>query len=483
MVISLVVWLVLVFLSVTEGIEKRWLEELTTLSSPLQVKPKESYYQSYYYLVDNFAAKSDFHTKSLGEKLEVADGNPYDPDLDPELPENFPAPDLDSKGQVKNLVKKAHEIALEELAPYHARVNEFEIAFGNLQIEIARTHPDGEIEKSLITQAAYVTSADVASPKWAAKLLAPREEDLENFAFRADGASIGESLEERLAPHPTLGEAILLSKSYIQSGVEIGDQGTISYFTPAAVGMEEMRLPVYVAGFYDPGMFPLGQRVAIGTSDFVAALRTDYSLGDPLSGNGFQIWPEQLLDAPKAKERLEAAFKKQGLDRYFTVESYTDYPYTKPIFEQIASDKTLFTLISLIVLLVACSNIISMLILLVNDKKKEIAILQALGLSRLRVAFLFGFTGLATGILGSLIGMAGAIFTLSHLDKLVSLLSLIQGHAAFQEIFYGAHLPNELSVNYLTLIFTATALLSLIAGLVPAIKASKIQPAEMLKRD
>src|SRR3982074_1756880 len=70
LVISLVVWLSVVFLSVTEGMEKKWLDELTTLNSPLKVRPKEAYFNSYYYLVDSISQKSNYTLKSLGEKLQ-----------------------------------------------------------------------------------------------------------------------------------------------------------------------------------------------------------------------------------------------------------------------------------------------------------------------------------------------------------------------------------------------------------------------------
>ena len=57
-VISLVVWLVLVFLSITSGIEKNWLSKLTSLHAPIRISPTEEYYQSYYYNIDSISSKS-----------------------------------------------------------------------------------------------------------------------------------------------------------------------------------------------------------------------------------------------------------------------------------------------------------------------------------------------------------------------------------------------------------------------------------------
>src|SRR5271168_872733 len=79
LVISLVVWLVLVFLSVTDGIEKKWLDKLTSLHAPLRITPTEAYYASYYYQIDSFSAASQFHSKTLIEKQEAPFSDPYNP--------------------------------------------------------------------------------------------------------------------------------------------------------------------------------------------------------------------------------------------------------------------------------------------------------------------------------------------------------------------------------------------------------------------
>lgn len=149
--------------------------------------------------------------------------------------------------------------------------------------------------------------------------------------------------------------------------------------------------------------------------------------------------------------------------------------------EQFQSDRTLFLLIALIILIVACSNVISLLVLLVNDKKKEIAILQSMGCSKTSIAAIFGLSGMIMGALSSLIGATSAIFTLKHLNFFVEILNTIQGHTAFNPAFYGNSLPNELSFEALLFILIVTPLLSLISGLVPAIKAAKLHPSAILR--
>lgn len=91
-VISLVVWLLVLFLSVTEGIEKNWLKKLTALNAPIRLIPTDDYFNSYYYQVDSISAKSGYSHKSIGEKLISSITDPYEPEIDESIPLYFEAP-------------------------------------------------------------------------------------------------------------------------------------------------------------------------------------------------------------------------------------------------------------------------------------------------------------------------------------------------------------------------------------------------------
>jgi lipoprotein-releasing system permease protein len=230
-------------------------------------------------------------------------------------------------------------------------------------------------------------------------------------------------------------------------------------------------------------MIPLGNKLIFADKKITSILRGHTAVTDPMLGNGINIWLEHLADAEAFKEDLIKSLKARGIDHFWNVQSYHDYELTRPIIEQLKSDKHLFTLIALIILVVACSNIISMLILLVNDKKKEIGILQSMGASPARIACIFGLCGFATGLISCIIGVSAAILTLKHLQSLIALLSFLQGRDAFQAAFYGSALPNQLSYPVMSLVLIATLLISLLAGIIPAIKASKIRPSDILRSE
>jgi lipoprotein-releasing system permease protein len=135
------------------------------------------------------------------------------------------------------------------------------------------------------------------------------------------------------------------------------------------------------------------------------------------------------------------------------------------------------------ILIVACCNVLSFLVILVNDKKKEIGILQAMGARRSSIVLIFGGCGAAVGLLSSLVGTALAFFTLQHLGTLMRVLSIIEGNGAMQAAFYGMSMPNQMSFDALLFVIIAAPILSIIAGFVPALKACSVQPSETLRSD
>jgi lipoprotein-releasing system permease protein len=85
--------------------------------------------------------------------------------------------------------------------------------------------------------------------------------------------------------------------------------------------------------------------------------------------------------------------------------------------------------------------------------------------------------------MGSLIGTLAAIVTLKNLPTLIELVSRMQGYEMFNTHFYGKTMPHELSYEALTFVLIATVITSLLAGIVPAVKASLLKPSSILKAE
>ena len=278
---------------------------------------------------------------------------------------------------------------------------------------------------------------------------------------------------------------VLLAKSFEAAGVRVGDQGYLAYSAPTISSVQEQRLPIFVAGFYDPGIMAIGNKCILLPGDMAHAVNASsqsYTF-DPSLSNGIQVWFQNLDDVNAIKQQIVEAFDKAGIGEYWQVTSFKEYDFAKDLMEQFQSDKLLFMLVGIIILVVACSNIISLLVLLVNDKKKEIGIMQSMGASNFSIAAIFGVCGIAMGILSAALGAFAAYLTLQNIDTVVGFLSFLQGHEAFNAAFYGKNLPTTLSSSALTFILIVTPLMALVAGLVPAIKACRLRPSNILRSE
>lgn len=461
LVISLVIWLVLIFLSVTAGIEKNWHRKLTSLYAPLRISPTEHYYSSYYYLVDSIASASNYSLKTIGEKKLAPVTDPYSKEVDAEIPLFWAKPEK----PLSDPVKTAYEI-LERLKKKEPGLffQDYEISGALLRLNIHKPASSGV---ATLSQMSYLISLTEENPNLSSLIIEPA------------------SHEKWVWPNWGDTTPVLLPKNYKENGVKFGDRGSLSYSAPTAVSMQEQQIPIRVAGFYDAGILSVGNKsilVPQSVTRTIHAVSQTFS-PDGTPTNGIFLWTEDLSQIKSVKTLVSQAFNEAGISSYWKIASFEEYEFAKDLLQQFQSDRTLFLLIASIILIVACTNIISLLVLLVNDKKKEIAILQSMGASFKSIAAIFGTCGIAMGLMSCLLGSSLAIFTLKHLDTLVSFLTFLQGHVAFNPAFFGQALPNELSFEALLFVLIATPILSLAAGLIPAIKASRIRPSSVLRSE
>lgn len=449
-VITLVVWLLVTFLSVMGGIEKNWLDKLTSLNAPLKVNPTHRYFNSYYYQIDAISSASNYSLKTIGEKKLAPDTNPYNEEIDTAVPMDWEPTDTD-------LVKELFN-AIEEIDEPGLVAQEFDISGALLRLKLVR----GDYH-SFLSQVAYVVSYADQSPQVQALL-----EEKADLTVDENGTA-----------------GVLLPRAFKDQGVCIGDCGFLGYGGSGATSGQEMRLDIRVAGFYDPGVMSIGPKCVLAPAHIAGMLRTSgdaYTL-DPCQSTGVQVWFSDLDQTSDVKARLQAKLIEKGIDDYWSVTSYHDYDFAKDLLQQFQSDKLLFTLIGMIILIVAASNIISSLVLLVNNKKKEIGILQSMGATKKSIALVFSLCGLMIGIISTCIGAAAAILTLHNIGHIVHFLSWLQGHDAFNALFYGNSLPSTLSTDAVKFIAIATPAISLLAGLIPAIKACRLRPAQTLRSE
>ena len=139
-------------------------------------------------------------------------------------------------------------------------------------------------------------------------------------------------------------------------------------------------------------------------------------------------------------------------------------------FQAVRMEKNMMGLLISLIIVVAVSNIITSLSLMVVDKQGEIAILQTQGLTKRQVRHIFILQGFLVGLVGTLIGALIGILITLNLDAIVNLFNP-----------QGVFLPTEVSAVQIIVILVFSLLLSLLSTIYPAYRAAKIEPAEALR--
>lgn len=449
LVTALVFWLVLVFLSITHGIEQTWLKKLTSLHAPIRIHPTPAYYNSYYYKIDRVASASHYSPKTLGEKKEAVSPNPFNIEIDPELPSSWPA--FEGRDLVKELFSTLGSIP-------GLAYEDYEMSGALLRLGLTPSDSDGV--GTHLSQMSYLLSFSFINPHLPSLLV--------------DGTIFP-------PPENSPLQGIYLPKGYQDQGVALGAKGSLNYITQTAGSQMEQQIPVQVLGFYDPGLLPLGNKSILVskevTQTLLAATETFSPDGTPM--NGVFVWIQDLKKAGEIKQEIEAKLEKGGLSSYFAVTTYEEFPFAKDFLQQLQSDRLLLFIIASIILIVACCNVLSFSVLLVNDKKREIATLRAIGASKKSILAIFSVCGALIGLLSTTLGTVAAWATLHSLPYLFSLFGKMGGPKGLHPLLLSSSSP--LSGETVLILGSVTLLLSTLAGLVPALKIARAAPAASLR--
>ncbi len=145
-------------------------------------------------------------------------------------------------------------------------------------------------------------------------------------------------------------------------------------------------------------------------------------------------------------------------------------------------ESTVMFLILTLIILVAAFNIISSMIMLVNDKNKNIALLRTLGMTKGSVMRIFLICGSSIGVVGTFLGfIIGVLFSMNINNIKLWLESVTDATLFNPAIYFLSTLPSKVFVSDVVLIVGMALVISFLATLYPAYKASKANPAEILR--
>ncbi len=152
------------------------------------------------------------------------------------------------------------------------------------------------------------------------------------------------------------------------------------------------------------------------------------------------------------------------------------------LFSALEVERNVMFIILTLIILVAAFNIISSMIMLVRDKESSISILRTIGISENSILRIFIVVGASIGVMGTIIGfIIGLLFT-SNIQKIQNLLESITGSDLFAaEIYFLSKLPAKIDFYEVSLVVLFALVLSLLATLYPAWRASRIDPIKVLR--
>lgn len=150
------------------------------------------------------------------------------------------------------------------------------------------------------------------------------------------------------------------------------------------------------------------------------------------------------------------------------------------LFKAIKNEKFLISLLLTFIVLVAIFNVVSMLVMIINEKRAQIAILVTLGGTRRFIQNIFIYFGSLIGIFGTLSGLLIGLFITYNLGSIIGLLEYTLG-VKFLEVYFIDYFPVDIRPSWIFFICAGSLLLTIISSIYPATIASKIEPAEVLK--
>jgi len=151
------------------------------------------------------------------------------------------------------------------------------------------------------------------------------------------------------------------------------------------------------------------------------------------------------------------------------------------LFNDIQLVRMIMFIVLVLVIAVASFNIVSTLIMAVNNKKGDIAILKTMGASSKLIMLTFIYQGLVNGLLGSIIGgFLGVFLALNLADIIVFMERLFSLTLLSADVYFIDHIPSHLHMPDVYITVITALIMSLLATIYPAWRATKIKPAQVL---
>jgi lipoprotein-releasing system permease protein len=249
-----------------------------------------------------------------------------------------------------------------------------------------------------------------------------------------------------------------------QIGLGIGDPVTVisPVATPTAIGMVPRVKRFVVVGLFDSGMAEYDSSLVFMN---LPDAQRFFDLSDGVTGievRGTDMYQAQAI----------AQGVRQALGPAYRVRDWMEINHS--LFSALRLEKTVYFIVLLLIVLVAAFNIVATLIMVVMEKRKDIAILKSMGATRAGVGRIFTFKGMIVGVVGTLLGNVSA-FVLCWLLKQYHFIELPK------DVFYVNTLPVKMYPHYFALVTLASLVICWLATVYPARQAAQLGPVDVIR--
>jgi len=255
-------------------------------------------------------------------------------------------------------------------------------------------------------------------------------------------------------------------------GVGVGDKVTVitPQVTPTPAGIIPRLKRFTVTGLFEVGMYEYDRNLAlIHLDDGSRLLQLNQAV------TGLRIKLDDMFQAPMVTRQMAATLTSNYRISNWTMEHSN-------FFKAIKTEKRVMFIILMLIVAVAAFNIVSTLVMVVTDKRSEIAILRTLGFTPRSVMGVFMVQGTLIGLIGTLVGVIAGVALALNVETLVPAIEhFFQVQFLPAEIYYISDLPSKLDWSDVRVIASYSFILSLLSTIYPAWQASRVNPAEALR--
>ncbi|WP_342653081.1 lipoprotein-releasing ABC transporter permease subunit [Pseudomonas sp. F3-2] len=267
---------------------------------------------------------------------------------------------------------------------------------------------------------------------------------------------------------------VIGDKAATKLGVGVGDKVTFvsPEVTVTPAGMFPRMKRFTVVGIFHVGAGELDGYLGVTNLQDLARLHR----WKPEQVQGLRLKFTDLFKAPRTAYEIAQSL---GEHQYYS----RDWTRTHGnLYQAIGMEKSIIGLLLLLIVAVAAFNIISTLVMVVNDKRGDIAILRTLGATPGQIMAIFMVQGTVIGVVGTLIGAGVGILAALNVSSAISALEGLIGHKFLNaDVYFIDYLPSQLMAEDVLLVCGAALVLSFLATLYPAWRAARTQPAEALR--